>query len=589
MRKIIAIVILFGGALGLFSCNGNSSSETANEGLGKLRPAKGGRYYGGIFNLSEPEYIKNLYPHNIIDAYSFRVASQVYEGLFKFEQDSLKVIPSLAERYEMDTSLTVYTIHLRKGVKFHDDDCFDGGKGRELKAQDVKYCFSKLCTQYPSNQGFHIFDGILKGAKTYYDASRGGKTPTGDLEGIKIIDDYTIEFTLNQPNSLFLAKLARPETFIFPKEAFDKYGIDMRIRCVGTGPFQLKPENVDEDASLILLRNPNYHRKDQYGNQLPFLQAIKVRFINDKQMALLDFKQKKLDMMYRLPAAEIFEILSETSEDPDGPQGKYVLQREPEMQTQILAFRNDQGVFKDKNLRKAFSYAINREMILDYVLNKQGFKAGINGITPPSFPEYDIDQIQGYTYNPDSAVYFLRKAGYSDGKDLKVTLDYNAEGNRNTRVVNEIKKQIKEVLNVDIELNLAPHSHITEKCTSGDFALIRLSWIADFPSPEAFLLMFHSKYITENGVSYPNIARYTNPNFDKLYDQAITAGTQAKAMQKFMQAEQTAMEDAPIMVLWYDEAYRLLLPRVQNFPNNPMQYRDFSEVYLEPEEENNTK
>lgn len=126
---------------------------------------------------------------------------------------------------------------------------------------------------------------------------------------------------------------------------------------------------------------------------------------------------------------------------------------------------------------------------------------------------------------------------------------------------------------------MSPHAHVAEKCTSGDFSLLRLSWIADFPSPEAFLLMFHSKYITRNH-AYPNITRYSNPVFDQLYDSAITAKSEEMAMKYLMEAEQVVMRDAPVMVLWYDEVYRLLLPRIKNFPNNPMQYRDFSEVYV---------
>lgn len=428
MKKFIGLICIFSFSVGLFSCSNHQNDQNQEEASEELRPAKGGRFYGGIFKLNEPEYIKSLYPHNIIDVYSYRVASQIYEGLFKLDQDSLKIIPSLAKSYTVNEDLTVYTIKLRKGVKFHDDVCFKDGVGREFKASDVKYCFSKLCTQYPSNQGFHIFEETLRGAKTYYDRSQGGTTPQQDLEGIKILDDYTIQFILTKPSPLFLSKLARPETFIFPKEAYEKYNIEMRIKCVGTGPFQLKDKNVDENTSLLLSRNPKYYRSDEHGNQLPFLDAIQIRFIKDKQMALVEFKQKKLDMMYRLPADDIFNILSETSVDSEDPAGKYILQREPEMQTQILCFRNDTGIFKNKNLRKAFSYAINRKEILERVLSRQGFKEGVNGITPPTFSQYDINQIKGYEYNPDSARYFFKQAGYGDGKALDVVLDFNAEG-----------------------------------------------------------------------------------------------------------------------------------------------------------------
>ncbi|TAE00412.1 MAG: ABC transporter substrate-binding protein [Bacteroidetes bacterium] len=582
MKKIILLFCI--GVM--FGCQNKKDSNKEEKVANKV--GQGNRVYGGIFKLNESEYIKNLFPHNIIDAYSYRIASQIYEGLFKFDQDSLQVIKSLASDYSIDNSKTVYTIHLKRGVFFHDNECFADGKGRELKAEDIKYCFTKLCTQYAGNQGAHVFLNVIKGANQYYEKTKNGGKPTEELEGIKVIDEYTIQITLETPNSLFLAKLCRPETLIFPKEAFEKYGEDMRVNCVGTGAFKLAKEDIDDNVSIILKRNEKYHGVDQFGNTLPFLDAIKISFIKDKQIELLEFKQGNLDMMYRLPADQIFELLQETTEDIDGGQGKYLLQREPEMQTQILSFMNMGEVFKNVNLRKAFSYAIDREKILNYVLNKEGFKAGINGITPPSFPNYDINKISGYSFKPDSARYFLNKAGFPNGKNFpKVVLDLNPEGSRNTNVANEIKKQLKEILNVDIELNQAPHAQITEKCLTGSFNVIRLSWIADFPNPEAFLMMFNGKDVPSkmDSVSYPNISRYKNPKFDELFNKAIQAGSQEESMAYFMKAEQLVMSEAPIIVLWYDEGYRLLQMKVKNFLSNPMQYRDFSQVFFRLDEQ----
>ncbi len=551
----------------------------------------GGRYYGGTFKLNETEYIKNLFPHSIIDVYSYRIASQIYEGLFKFDHTSLKVVNSLAESYTIDDSHTVYTVKLKKGVMFHDDECFDGGKGRELKAADIKYCFTKLCTQDRNNQGFSVFYGTLKGAKDYYDASKGGNAPTMDLSGVKVIDDYTVQLTLEKPNALFLTHLARPQTFIFPKEAYEKYGMEMRIKCVGTGAYKLA--QVDDDIAIILKKNPNYHTKDKFGNQLPFLDAINIQFIKDKKTELFEFKKGNLDMMYRLPTDYIIEILEETTTDTEGKYSKYELQREPEMQTQLFAFNTQTGIFANPDVRKAFSYAIDREKILDFVLNGEGYAAGLHGITPPSFSDYDISKVPGYNYNPDSARYFLKKAGFAQGKGFpKVVLDFNAEGDRHTNVAVEVQKQLKDVLNVDLDFNMIPIAQIAEKCMSGNFQLIRLSWVADYPNPENFLSMWSSQDVpalAQTGSSYPNITRYVNKKYDDLYQKALNGATDAEALKYFMQGESLAMRDAPILVLWYDEGYRLLQSKVRNFPNNPMQYRDFSEVYFEPENSQQTK
>jgi peptide/nickel transport system substrate-binding protein len=545
-----------------------------------LIKAKGDRYYGGVFRLNESEYFKNLFPHNITDAYSYRIACQIYEGLFKFDDETLKVIPALAESYDIRQNGTVYSIKLKEGIYFHDDPCFDGGKGREVTAEDVKYCFTRLCTQNINNQLFSsIFKDILKGANEYYNATEDGRTANFSVSGIKVVDKYSLELTLLEPNSIFLVNLSMPGCFIYPREAEEKYGLEMRIKAIGTGPFLLS--DIDEDISIILKKNPRYHGADEYGNQLPFLDALSIQFIKDKKTELFEFKKRNLDMIYRLPTDYILEILEESQANNQGEYLEYELQRVPEMATQFLTFNLQNSIFRDINVRKAFSYAIDREKILDFVLNGEGYAPGIHGITPPVLTEYDIDDIDGYTLNVDSARYFLNRAGYRDGKKFpKIELFLNPEGERNTNVAIEIQKQLKDHLNVNIELTILPFAQLIEKSYQGNFGLMRAGWVADFPSVENFLWIFYGDNVPNNKerISYPNIARYKNSTFDRYFSEALNASSIEEANLLFKKAEKILISDAPIIVLWYDEGYRLIQSYVKNFPNNPMQYRDFSEV-----------
>jgi len=566
------------------SCGGDKNSKS-NE--GKLTQAQGGRFYGGIFRINESEYIKNLFPHNITDAYSYRVASQIYEGLFKFNPETLEVTEGLVENYEIDESGTVYTFQLKKGIFFHDNPCFANGKGRELKAEDVKYCFTKLCTKNINNQNFSIFQGILKGADKYYAASSGNTTPDFEVEGIRVKGEYTIELELIEPNSLITVNLARPACFIYPKEAESKYGVDMRINAVGTGPFSLDVNDVEEDISIILKKNKNYHLKDEFGNQLPYLDAVSIQFIKDKKTELFEFRKGNLDMIYRLPTEYIIEILEETMPGANGEYSQFQLQRSPEMMTQFLTLNNQIGVFKNKDVRKAFNFAIDRTKILDFVLNGEGYAPGNHGITPPVFSNYNITSIKGYSLNIDSARYYLNKAGYGGGQGFpKLQFLLNAEGERNTNVAVEIQKQLKDHLNVDVELQILPFAQLLEKSYSGDYNILRAAWVADFPSPENFLWIFSSKDVPNslNEASYPNVARYINNRFDKYYEDALKAKSIDEANELFRKAEIQLMEDAPVIILWYDEGYRLVQSYVKNFPNNPMQYRDIGRVYFEEAE-----
>ncbi len=580
MKKLL-LTLACAGVL-LSSCD--TTKETGSGESSNLTAAKGGRYYGGVFKVNESDYIKNLFPHNITDAISYRVANQVYEGLMKFNQADLSLIKGIAEDYSVDPSKTVYTFKIRKGVFFHDNECFPNGKGRELTAEDVKFCFTQLCTQNINNQGFSVFQGILKGADEYYKASEGGKKPSFEVEGIKVIDPNTIQFTLTAPNSIFLYNLARPFTYIFPKEALEKFGLEMRTKAVGTGPFKIF--SIEDDISIILKKNENYWGSDEHGNKLPFLDAIKIKFIKDKKTELLEFKKGNLDMMYRLPTDHIIEILEEVKGNK-GQYGQYDLQRTPEMATHFLSFLNQGKIFNNRDLRKAFSFAIDRKKILEFVLNGEGYAPATHGITPIDIfknPLYDVSKINGYDLNMDSAKHYLKKAGYPDGKGFpKITLELNSDGERNAAVAEEIQKQLKEHLNISIELNIVPFAQLVENMINGKSDFFRGGWIADYPNPENFLWFFYGKTVPASleKPSYPNMMRYKSDKFDKLYEAGLKATTQEEAFKHFLEAENIVMQDAPIMVLWYDEGYRLMQAFVKNFPNNAMQYRDFTNVYFE--------
>lgn len=577
MRKLLLALVV---GLVLNGCKSSSNDGPSAESLKEL---PGNKYAGGILYLNEPEFIKNLFPHNIIDAPSYRVATQVYEGLLKFGMDSLNLLPGLAESYTVNETGTIYVFKLRKNVKFHDNACFADGKGREFKASDVEYCFKQLCTPNANNQGFFVMQDIVKGANEFYAARKEGKADPSTISGIKVVDDYTIQIELVGPNSIFPYNLARPFTFIYPKEAWDKYGLDMRVNPVGTGPFTIA--RIEENLIIMLKRNPNYWGVDADGNKLPYLAEVHISNKREKKAEFLEFKDGKLDMIYRLPTDYMIEITEEANQK----KGEYALaslSRTPEMAVHFLSFNLTEKRFQNLNLRKAISFAVDRSRILDAVLNGEGYAPGIYGVTPPDiFAAYDVKSIKMYSLNLDSARYYLRKAGFKDGKEIgPITMDLNSDGDRNINIGNEVKDQLKKNLNIDVNLNILTTAQLTENVTKGSASFFRLGWFADYPSPESFLVYFYGKNVpnTNEFASYPNLARYKNAKFDTLYEQALAARSKDEAYSLFLQAEKVAMADAPVIVLFYDEGYRLLHDRVKNFPNNAMQYRDLCQVYLVP-------
>lgn len=576
MSKLSYILIIFLILSHIFSSC--STSEKRQTGEFGLTIAQGGRNYGGILRINEPEYIKNLFPHNITDVYSYRVASQVYEGLFKFNPRDLSIVKSLVKSYDVDPTGTIYTFQIKENVFFHDDPAFQDGKGRELTADDIAFSFTQLCTAGPQNQGFSVFKDVIKGATRFYQASlTQQKLPS--VEGIRVIDRYTIEITLTRPNAMFLANLARPACFIFPPEAFHTYGPEMRIKAVGTGPFIL--DTVEENIQIILKKNEQYHGIDNFGNPLPFLDAITISFIKDKHTEMLQFKKGELDMIYRLSTAHINEILEDTDPNQQGAYEEYQIQSSPEMVTQFLSFNNQSEIFKDINVRKAINFAIDREKMLDFVLKGEGAAPGIHGITPPAFADYDIRKIEGYYLDLDSAKYYLTKAGYPQGEGFPtITLDFNAEGERNTAVAVEIQKQLEDHLNININLNILPFAQLIENGYKGQYTVLKTAWYADFPNVENFLWLFYESYGSASSTAHPNIMRYNDPRFREKYEKGVRAKTPEEAYSLFMEAEQIMIDQAPVAILWYDQGYNILKSNVKNFSTNPMQYRDYTEVFF---------
>ncbi len=586
MRRRIQGVIIALVLVAFTACGGGE-----NNGDGTDREAKGPVHYGGTFKLNEVEDFDNLYPLNITDAVSYRIANQVYEGLVELDQDSLTIQPALAKSWEVKDSARRFVFHLREDVRFHKDSCFKNQKERAFTASDVKYCFDKLCSSTSQNQLFWLFKNKVKGATKYHESTEKGDPLKGGVPGIEKVDEHTVAIELNYPYPGFLKLLAHAGCFIYPKEAYEHYGEDMRSNTVGTGPFKL--DRVQEGVSVVLSRNNDYWDVDQYGNSLPYLKGIKINFIKEKATELSEFRNDKLDMVYRLPVESIGEITGELDEarKKQKKQLPFKLQSTPSMAIQYYGFQHKSELFSNKHLRKAFNYAIDREKITKFTLEGEGIPAR-NGIIPPSFSYYDTKKVSGYEVNKEKAKKHLRKAGYEKGKEVPtIQLHLNSGGKTNVQVAEAIQNMLKENLGVKIELNVMPMSQLLEKMEKGKANFFRTGWIADYPDPENFLNLLYGAHVPEkmSERSSVNKSRYQSAKFDSLFEAGLRTMDRKKRMELFRKADQVAMDDAAIIPLFYDENMRLIKPEVRNFPMNAMERRDFTRVYFAQEEKKGKK
>jgi len=546
-----------------------------------LRQAEGDVYYGGTLKYNETEYIKSLYPLNITEVTGHRIITNVYEGLVSFVQKDLSIEPSLAESWEISEDGTVYTFKLRKGVRYHDDPCFADGRGRAVTANDFKYCLDRACTYDPgNNQGYKFAVDCIKGAQEYYDITReGGDDPQG-VSGVRVIDDYTLEIELFRPFSIFLSRMALPFAQVYPKEAWDEYGSEMRIYTVGTGPFKLK--TLREDQVIFLERNEDYWGKDQFGNQLPYLDNVKVTFIKEHKTQLEQFVKGELDMIYRLPSEDRDEIV-DVNDNLKGDYRQYQFQSKPSMAIQYYGFLHPDPVFKDKRVRQAFCYAIDRKKITDFTLKGSAAPANF-GIVPPGTGLYDASQVKGYDLNREKAQALLADAGFAKGEGFpKTTLQINSGGTRNENVAEAVQRMLEDNLGIKVDIVTVPWAQHTEAVESAKVKFWRLGWVADYPDPENFLNLFHGKWYEPDlsQKTYINSFRYNNPEFDAKFDAALRTTDIAERNALYVAADQIAVDDAVVIPIYYDKDDRLLQADVRQFYQNAMEYRNLKDVFFE--------
>lgn len=319
------------------SCQ-NNSQET--------RAGKGGISAGGKLYLSKP-ISGGFLPYSINNLATAQVASAVLEGLTKVSSLG-KPEPLLAEDFEFNEMDNSYTFKLRKGVFFHDNPCFKAGKGREVKASDVKFSFELLCKDDPENYAFSgTFKYLVEGAQEFY----SGIFP--EITGLKVLDDYTLTIRLTVKNEAFPLLLGGIQTAIIPVEAYNKYG---NKAMVGTGPFSVKQQT---ETDMVLERNTRYYGHDAMGNQLPYLDEIILKNYASRQEEFEAFEKGELDVLANLTNQELKTISDEAMkviiDNPD----RYV----KELLSEVSG--NEQIIIRKENIR---GYKAGSDMLINWAL-----------------------------------------------------------------------------------------------------------------------------------------------------------------------------------------------------------------------------
>ncbi len=505
----------------------------------------------------------SLDPINVTDVTSFHITSQIFESLLKFNEKNLELEPLIAESWEVADDNLTHTFKIKKGVFFHDDTCFDKGKGRELKASDVVYTFTRILSE--ESYANYLFKDIL----------------SNNAEGIKAVDDYTVTFTLSKPSPNFLNLLATISSAIVAKEAVESNVV------VGTGPFTYQKDQ-DQDQAITLSKNNNYHIKGTNGESLPYLECVAFNYINDGQEQLDKFLKGELDIITGLPSKSIKEIVETQIADFQNEPVKYVLGRYPQTATTYITLNTGIEPFNNVKVRKAIAMAINKEKIVNDILKGEAAAPGNHGMVSPAINDYDYSSIVGLSFDIAKAKQLLKEAGFENGNGLPSLILATGNGNTSVRVGLEIQKQLRANLGVNVELSSMPLSERKKSNAESKNHMSIDGWLAEIPEPVSFLSLFYGAVVPENTGenSFPNESRFKNESFDNLYEKAMVTLDKKERYELCLQADQIIANEAPAIPLWYHEDYHLIQSSITGYYPNAMnlQYLAHAKIEVKKEE-----
>ncbi|MCE5251969.1 ABC transporter substrate-binding protein [bacterium] len=452
------------------------------------------------------------------DTSSANVVFKIFEGLVDQDPETLKIVPGLAESWNISADGLIYTFNLKKGIRFHN--------GREVTSADFRYNFERCLTPKNISERSWVLAPI-KGAKEML----AGTATT--LAGMETPDDYTVILHLEEPFSPFLAYLSMEVGRVAAREGIeaDKYTL------IGTGPFKFI--SWEHDIRVSLEANEDYHGGEVGIKRLDF------EIIPDVGVAFQKFVNGELDLVDEIPPGQL----------------KLIQERYPEsvrmwsfLRNEYIGFNHTRPPFKDNlKLRQAFCWAVDRKSITEDLL--EGAALPANSILPPGIMGKD-DTIEGYGYDLEKAKKLLAEAGYPEGKGLpELTLWYNT---------NELHQQVAQIvqssfrkIGVNIRLRSLDWPAYLKACESFEPDLFRMGWVADIPDADNFLyILLDSKQRGAPG----NYSGYSNPEFDRLVEEARISLDEKHRIDLYRKADRIAIEDACWIMLTYSKLRMLFNP-----------------------------
>ena len=485
-----------------------------------------------------------LDPHLAEDSISALFVNEIFGGLVTIEPFNFSVVPDLAESWEISEDGTVYTFYLHPDAKFHD--------GKPVTAQDVKWSLERVTN--PEVQS--------PVADTYLDDIVGVEeklnSQVTDIEGVRVIDDRTVEITIDLPKAYFLAKMTYPTGFVLDRSNVE--GNDDWIRSPnGTGPFKLAEYTVGE--TIRLARNEYYHLGP------PHLDGVEMILSGGSSLILYENDETHVS---GVGLADVERIL-----DPSSPLNPQVHTYPASFSTSYIGLNVNEPPLDDPKFRKALNLAVDRETIAEVVY--EGAVRPGKTILPPRFPAYNPN-LDPYPYDPEAARQLLAESKYGDDLENLPRLTISISGSLGAAVPLGLEVMLQsweQELGLQVEIQQTEWATFLQDVNAKRYQMFRLAWGADYPDPQNFLdVLFHSD-------SQGNNTNYNSPEVDALLEQARVERDPGSRIELYQQIEQMILEDSPWVLLWNSEDwYFLVKPNVKDYLLLPMSIPKFRYIHF---------
>ncbi len=451
-----------------------------------------------VGQIAEPQ---SLDPHTVTATNDFRILVNIYDGLVRYKDGTLEVEPALAVSWTISDDGKTYTFKLRQGVKFHD--------GSDFNAEAVKF----------------NFDRMLKEDHPFYNT---GPFPLSfnfsSIDAVNVLDEHTVEFKLKEPFAPFLSNLAYPTGLIVSPEVVKKYGKEFGRHPSGTGPFKFA--EWQSGQRMVVERNPDY------WDTAPALEAVVFRPITDANTRVAEMRAGGLDVMVEVPP----DNLATFKQDANFAVAE---QAGPHVWFTILNAKS--GPFADKKVRQAANYAVNKEGLVDNVL--QGSATVAAGPIPPAF-NWVENKTEPYPYDPEKAKALLAEAGASN-PEITFYVTEGGSGMLDPITMGAAIQADLQAVGFKVKIETYEWNTFLGRVNpglEGKADMAEMAWMTNDPDTVPYLTLRSDALPDKGGF---NSGYYSNPKVDELLEKARSSTDQAERGKLYGEVQSIVHDDAP--------------------------------------------